>query len=857
MAQQDLRVNIVGDSRKLNSALSSASSKLSAFGSKMQNVGKSMTVGLTLPLVAVGVAAGKMAFDFDKSMTSITALVGVGAEEVAKMGDTAKKMAVDTGKSAGEAAEALFFITSAGLRGSDAMEVLEASLKGAAIGLGETKIIADLSTSALNAYGAENLSASDATDILTAAVREGKLEASALAGSLGGVVPIASNMGISFDQLGAAMAAMSRTGTDAAVGATQLNAILASLKKPTAEAEIALTKMGMSTASVQDSLRNDGLLDTLVMLQDGLTKTGQDTTAIFPNIRALKGVLDLTGAGLETNREIFDALTNSMGATDEAFKKTAKSASFKMTKALNQMKSSLIEVGTVILVALVPAVQKIGSFLTKMSDKFKALSPTMQKLIVGFAGVLAIAGPLIIVFGKLAIGVAALGPLLPIVASGFRLLTAAMIANPILAVAAAIAAITVAIYSYTKAQNKALKDLKTIAQVEEKIAEKRKRLAEEQKKIAEGFRGQTLKNVAVLKKEIDELENKKIALGDVKKSLGEQEKIENNIAQVAEKIAEKRKKLAEAQKRIAEGYGGQTLKNEGFLKKEIEELEDKKDVLDKIKKSLEDQKSLKNNNESTTPPTTPPTPSTTPTSRPIAETSGIEELEVPLTPIADGIRADTALIPEVMEEQQTVLNEQRALAMQNAMEFNQGMNAVVTGGLNDLAIGIGQSLGKALASGGSLSQKLSKVVLTTVGNMASQLGKLAIGIGIGVKGIVTALKSLNPAVAIAGGIALVALGAFASAQAGKIGDGGGGGGGGGATAFANGGIVSGPTMGLVGEYPGAKSNPEVISPLNKLQAMIGKNSGSQNVNVVGEIRLEGQDLLIAIERANETAGRTY
>ena len=141
--------------------------------------------------------------------------------------------------------------------------------------------------------------------------------------------------------------------------------------------------------------------------------------------------------------------------------------------------------------------------------------------------------------------------------------------------------------------------------------------------------------------------------------------------------------------------------------------------------------------------------------------------------------------------------------------------------------------------------------------MASQLGKLAIGIGIGVKGIVTALKSLNPAVAIAGGIALIALGAFASAQAGKIGDGGGGGGGGGATAFANGGIVSGPTMGLVGEYPGAKSNPEVISPLNKLQAMIGKNSGSQNVNVVGEIRLEGQDLLIAIERANETAGRTY
>ena len=150
MADQNLKVNITGDSSKLSNALSSASGKLQAFGSKMQSVGKSMTTSLTLPLVAVGAAAAKMAFDFDKSMTSIQALVGVSADKVAEMGETAKKMAVDTGKSANEAAEALFFITSAGLRGSDAMDVLNMSLKAAAVGLGETKTIADLSTSAMN-----------------------------------------------------------------------------------------------------------------------------------------------------------------------------------------------------------------------------------------------------------------------------------------------------------------------------------------------------------------------------------------------------------------------------------------------------------------------------------------------------------------------------------------------------------------------------------------------------------------------------------------------------------------------------------------------------------------------------------
>ena len=255
MAEQNLKINITGDSSKLKNALSSASSKLSSFGSKMQSVGKSLSTRLTLPLVAAGGAATKMAFDFDKSMTSIQALVGVTAEKVSEMGEAAKKMAVDTGKSSKEAAEALFFITSAGLRGKEAMDVLEMSLKAAAVGLGETKTIADLSTSAMNAYGSESLSASDATDILTAAVREGKLEASALAGAMGGVIPLASNMGVSFDQVGAAMAAMSKTGTDAATGATQLTAILASLKKPSAQAVDALDAMGLSTQGVQQSLK--------------------------------------------------------------------------------------------------------------------------------------------------------------------------------------------------------------------------------------------------------------------------------------------------------------------------------------------------------------------------------------------------------------------------------------------------------------------------------------------------------------------------------------------------------------------------------------------------------------------------
>ena len=786
MAQQELKVNLTGDSSKLNNALSSASSKLSAFGSKMQGVGKSLSTKLTLPLVAAGTAATKLALDFDKSMTQIQSLVGVSAGEVSKMGEAAKRMAVDTGKSANEAAEALFFITSAGLRGEEAMQVLEASLKAAAVGLGETKTIADLSTSALNAYGSENLSASEATDILTAAVREGKLEASQLAGSMGGVIPIASNMGVSFNEVAAAMAAMSRTGTNAAEGATQLNAILASLKKPTEQAKQALESMGMTTDSVQKSLREQGLLDTLEMLQNSMIKTGLDTTAIFPNIRALKGVLDLTGAGVESNRQIFEALNNTLGATDEAFNKTSQSASFKFKQGMESMKTSLLEIGTVILPAVVKAVTKLSEFIKRMSDRFKNLSPFVQKLVLGFGGILTAAGPLLIIFGKIMTGLSALGPVLSLAATGFRALNAVMIANPILAVAAAIAAIGVAIYNYTKSQKDALNQVQTIEQVEQKIAEKRKKLAEEQARVADGYGGQVKKNVENLKQEIAALEEKEKAIRAAAKAVQESENIPQQDASSSGDEVEKEK---EKQKKITDVVTGALTQRKLAVTTNQMEIAGIKDVA----RLTETDKVLQNN-------------------------------------------ATNAEIETQTNEQKKQRLNDFILAQEEASARMRAIGSAVDSSFGAIGNSITNMFGGAQSATGAFVGTLAKDALKIVGS------NLKIAMGGGIASATESAKSFGPAAAfvlpalIAGATALIS-GSFSK--------------------FADGGIVSGPTMGLVGEYPGARSNPEVIAPLNKLQNIIGNTGGSQNINVGGQIRLDGQDLLIAIERANETADRIF
>jgi hypothetical protein len=114
-------------------------SQMQDFGRSVSKVGKSMTVGVTLPIVGVGVAATKMAMDFDESMTKIVSLVGLSRDQVQEMRGDVLRLAGETAKAPQELAEALFVVTSAGLRGADAISALEMSAKAGAAGLGRNQ----------------------------------------------------------------------------------------------------------------------------------------------------------------------------------------------------------------------------------------------------------------------------------------------------------------------------------------------------------------------------------------------------------------------------------------------------------------------------------------------------------------------------------------------------------------------------------------------------------------------------------------------------------------------------------------------------------------------------------------------
>lgn len=172
-------------------------------------------------------------------------------------------------------------------------------------------------------------------------------------------------------------------------------------------------------------------------------------------------------------------------------------------------------------------------------------------------------------------------------------------------------------------------------------------------------------------------------------------------------------------------------------------------------------------------------------------------------------------------------------------QINSAFQSIAQSGFENL----GRTIGNSITSGTSFIDGAFKVVLESIASFMEAYGKAMIGVGVAQLALDTGLKTMNPAVAIAGGVALIGAATVVRNLEN-----------GGVTAFADGGIVSGPTLGLMGEYPGASSNPEVIAPLDKLKSMIGGNSESSGY--IAETRVSGRDLAIVLNRYNKEASRT-
>ena len=374
---------------------------LSQTAQRLRTFGYLASATLTAPIVFASRAVTKLASDYEFAMQKIVGLTGTAQATVNEWSKDVIAIGKEFGRKPQELAEGLYFIVSSGIHGSQALNALRLSAKAAASGLGDLTDIADYLTSTLNAYRGTGLTAAHAIDVLVAGVREGKAEAAGFATAMGSVIPIASQLGVNIDQVAGAMAAITLTGSNAAKAATYLRGVFNALLKESdqgteamQEASQALGMMSTSFADLRKILREQGIMALMERLNKLTAAYGETLVAkVFPNIRAMLGVLSLSGKNMEYNSRLVQRVADSQGSLAKAFNAVSDTIKLRYDKALVKLQTSFITLGKSVAETILPLFEKLVNAINKVVDWFNSLSEAQKRNKIRWALFAAAIGP--------------------------------------------------------------------------------------------------------------------------------------------------------------------------------------------------------------------------------------------------------------------------------------------------------------------------------------------------------------------------------------------------------------------------------------------------------------------------------
>lgn len=170
--------------------------------------------------------------EFDTGMREVfTLMPGMSDTAMTAMTDDVKAFGAEYALTTEQVIPALYQALSAGVPADNVMTFMATAAQTARGGATDLETAVDGLTSAVNAYGTGMLDAQDAADIMFTGVRLGKTTIGDLSDALFQVAPIAAASGVSFDQVVAALAAMSASGVPTRVAATNLRGALVELGK--------------------------------------------------------------------------------------------------------------------------------------------------------------------------------------------------------------------------------------------------------------------------------------------------------------------------------------------------------------------------------------------------------------------------------------------------------------------------------------------------------------------------------------------------------------------------------------------------------------------------------------------------
>lgn len=378
-------------------------------GATMAAAGRSMTKGLTVPMLAIGAGAVILSRQYGGAMRLISTQAGASRKEMERMKKAVLELA-SSGKvkqQPKELAEALFRIESVGYRGAKALSVLKSSADLATLGQSDMESTTYALVSALETgiQGTETLGGTIGT--LNAIVGAGNLRMEDLTQSLSsGVLISAHQVGLSLTDVGAAMDTMTARGMPANVAATRLRMTFTLMAAPTEKAKKALKGIGLDEEALAKQMQGPkGLIGALQLLKEslsGLTKIEQTQllSEAFGGARSGTTMMALI-QNLTDVESRFKQIAETSDQVKTKLKEATSTPGFKLDASVAKLEAAFIKLGDQILPVIVPVIQDLAAGIGAVGTAFAMLPEPTQRWIVLIGILLTLAGPLLTIYGKM------------------------------------------------------------------------------------------------------------------------------------------------------------------------------------------------------------------------------------------------------------------------------------------------------------------------------------------------------------------------------------------------------------------------------------------------------------------------
>lgn len=426
---------IKGKDGKLNwEGLKSGGAATKALGEGITDLGSSMTLGLTVPIVAAGGAAVSVAANFDDAMSQVQGALGDAAGDMDGLRQLALQLGSDTVFSATEAAQAMVELAKGGLTEADIKGgALAASMDLAAAG---QLNLADAAETTVQMMGSFGLGAADATRIanaLAGAANASSADVSDLTQAMSQCSAQASLAGWSLEDTAAALALFADHGVKGSDAGTSLKTMLQRLSAPTDQAADAMEAYGLEVRDSNGKMKDiTGIADELTGKLGTLSDAERDAAlqTIFGS-DASRAAAILMQSGSEGLQK-YIAATNDATAAETMANAQKGELSWALENLGGAIESASIAFGS----ALAPAITAVAGVIGNVAEAFASLPSGAQTAIAVVLALVAAVGPLLVVFGSVV-------AMLPALSEGLLLLGGAFAVPlaPALAVAAAIAAV--------------------------------------------------------------------------------------------------------------------------------------------------------------------------------------------------------------------------------------------------------------------------------------------------------------------------------------------------------------------------------------------------------------------------------